>query len=208
MRIAIFEDNQAFRESLVLLLGMQPDMEVVGMFHNTIHVVEEVKKCGPDIVIMDIDLPGIPGYDAVRLIKKDFPKVEVIMFTVFDDSERIFLSLQNGASGYLLKNTSPEAMILALYDLQNGGSPITPAIARKVISYFSKQSIEPNDYNLSSREIQILQLLVQGNSYQSIGDSLSISIDTVRSHIRKVYEKLQVHSRTQAIHKAQSENLI
>lgn len=209
MRIAIFEDNKQFRESLSLFIKLSEGYEVVGLFSNTVHVVEDVRECIPDIVIMDIDIPGSKGYDAVKMIKQFFPEMDIIMFTVFDDAESIFKSLQNGAVGYLLKNTDPQQMIEAIQEVKRGGSPITPSIARKVVAYFSQQhQTQKPSINLSPREIQLLNALVHGSSYAKIASDFMISIDTVRSHIRNIYEKLQVNSKTQAIFKARNENII
>jgi DNA-binding NarL/FixJ family response regulator len=174
-----------------------------------VHVVEDVRECIPDIVIMDIDIPGSKGYDAVKMIKQFFPEMDIIMFTVFDDADSIFKSLQNGAVGYLLKNTNPQQMIEAIQEVKRGGSPITPSIARKVVAYFSQQhQTQKPSINLSPREIQLLNALVHGSSYAKIASDFMISIDTVRSHIRNIYEKLQVNSKTQAIFKARNENII
>ena len=168
----------------------------------------------PDVVLMDIDLPGISGIEAVPLVKAVSPAIQVLMLTVFDDEDKLFQAIRNGASGYLLKHTSPSELLAAIFDLHRGGSPMTASIARKVLLHFQSapapapQQLPAEDYRLSTRELDIVKGLVAGYSYKLIGADLGISIDTVRSHIRSIYDKLQVNSKTEAILKAMREKLV
>jgi DNA-binding NarL/FixJ family response regulator len=151
---------------------------------------------------MDIDLPGKSGIEGVREVKSAYPKVEVIMITVFEDDDRIFKALQAGATGYLLKKTSLHSMIQAIQEVHAGGAPMSPSIARKVLQMpFALKNDNVSEYNLSQREIEIMKLLSKGLSYKMVAEELFISIDTVRSYIKRIYEKLHVHSITEAIHK-------
>jgi len=163
----------------------------------------------PDVVLMDIDLPGINGIEAVSIVKSVSPSTQVIMLTVFDNEEKIFQAIRNGASGYLLKNSSPTEIVDSIFDVYRGGSPMTASVARKVLQYFQHQpKAQKPDYNLSEREQEILKGLVNGYSYKLIANEYFISIDTVRSHIRHIYDKLQVNSKTEAVLKAINEGLV
>ncbi|HYE53463.1 MAG TPA: response regulator transcription factor, partial [Chitinophagaceae bacterium] len=160
------------------------------------------------VVLMDIDLPGINGIEAAGIVKAVSPKTQVIMLTVFDNEEKIFQAIRNGASGYLLKNSSPSEIIESIFDVNRGGSPMTANVARKVLQYFQQQPKQKTDYNLSEREQEILKGLVNGYSYKLIANEYFISIDTVRSHIRHIYDKLHVNSKTEAVLKAINEGLV
>ena len=207
--VFIYEDNDNLRESLCSLLSLTEQYEVQGAFANCSQVEEQVKTYVPDVILMDIDMPGTNGIDAVAIVKAVSPKTQVIMLTVFDNEERIFNAIRNGASGYLLKHTSPSEIIESIFDVNKGGSPMTANVARKVLQYFQSQpKAHKEDYNLSERELQIVKGLVSGYSYKAIATELFISIDTVRSHIRRIYEKLHVNSKTEAVLKAINEGLV
>jgi DNA-binding NarL/FixJ family response regulator len=157
---------------------------------------------------MDIQMPQVNGIEGVRIIKEFFPDVHVIMQTVFEDDEKIFDAMRFGASGYILKKTDPQQIIVAIEDVLNGGSPMTPSIATRVIHFFRKQNDKrPEHYGLSDREAEILQYLVDGLSYKMIADKVNISYNTVNSHIKKIYDKLQVHSVSEAVSKAIRNNI-
>jgi DNA-binding NarL/FixJ family response regulator len=202
IKVAIVEDNNTLRHSLESLLASAEGMECVAMMSNLRNVVSELNKSKPDVVLMDIGLPDISGIEGVRTVKANFPSVQILMFTVFEDDEKIFDAIRNGASGYLLKKSSSSDIIDAIRELQAGGAPMSAAIARKVIQSF--QSVTPSaitDYDLTAREKEILYSLVDGLSYKKIAEKYFISISTVRTHITNIYEKLHVHSKAQAVAK-------
>lgn len=200
-RLAIFEDHLNLREALTVLLNAEPTFEVVLARPNCLNVREEILDTMPEIVLMDIDLPEIDGIQAVNMIKEVAPDISIIMLTVFEDDDKIFRAIQAGADGYLLKNAVGAQLVSAIKDTSNGGSPISPGVASKVLNAFRQKFEQPN-FGLSAREQQILELLVKGLSYKLIADQSHVSIDTVRSHIKNIYIKLQVNSATEAVSKA------
>lgn len=212
-RIAIFDDNKNIRDSISLLLGTSPQFNIVGSFDNVFFCLGDIKECNPDIVLMDIEMPGMDGIEAVRIIKKEHPQIQILMQTVFEDDDRVFDSICAGASGYILKNHLNIRLIDALTELQFGGSPMSPSIARKVlnrlqvISVSQKKEIIP-DYNLTPREKEVLTEIVNGLSYKMIAAELNISYETVRSHIKKIYDKLHVASLTEAVAKAINQRIV
>ncbi|UOQ69733.1 response regulator [Hymenobacter volaticus] len=214
INLIYYEDNRELREGLAFLVEATPGLKLLGAFGNCHNLPEEVRTLRPDVVLMDIDLPGISGIEAVPLVKAVSPTIQVLMLTVFDDEDKLFQAIRNGASGYLLKHTSPSELLAAIFDLHRGGSPMTASIARKVLLHFQNaqapapQQLPAEDYRLSTRELDIVKGLVAGYSYKLIGADLGISIDTVRSHIRSIYDKLQVNSKTEAILKAMREKLV
>ena len=209
IKVIYYEDNNNLREGIAFLIQSTPGLELLATFSNADTVAEDVRQLRPDVVLTDIDMPGTNGIDAVAIIKSVAPETQVIMLTVFDNEEKIFNAIRNGASGYLLKHTSPSEIIDSIFDVYNGGSPMTANVARKVLQYFQQQpKVQKQDYKLSERELEIVKGLVNGYSYKTIGQELFISIDTVRSHIRSIYEKLQVHSKTEAVTKAINEKLV
>jgi DNA-binding NarL/FixJ family response regulator len=206
--IVIFDDNPGRRESLRMLLESRENFIVTGEFPDCSNVKAEIEKLRPDVVLMDIQMPQVNGIEGVRIIKEFFPDVHVIMQTVFEDDEKIFDAMRFGASGYILKKTDPQQIIVAIEDVLNGGSPMTPSIATRVIHFFRKQNDKrPEQYGLSDREAEILQYLVDGLSYKMIADKVNISYNTVNSHIKKIYDKLQVHSVSEAVSKAIRNNI-
>lgn len=206
VKVIIYDDNPSRRDSLGLLIGSDHRLELLGAMADCSNVVEEVRHLMPDVILMDIQMPGIDGIEAVRMIHQEFPAVKVIMQTVFEDDEKIFNSLKNGASGYILKKAAPEKVIEAIRDVYEGGAPITPAVAGKVLQFFINLQVPAvpiaDEFALSAREIEILAYLSEGLSYKMIADRCHISVHTVAAHIRKIYEKLQVNSATEAIAKA------
>ncbi|WP_152765087.1 response regulator transcription factor [Salmonirosea aquatica] len=213
IKITYYEDNRDLREGITFLLQATPGLEMLGAFGDCSHLSQELQTLRPDVVLMDIDLPGLSGIDAVPIVKAASPDTQVLMLTVFDNDEKIFQAIRNGASGYLLKHTPPSEIVSAIFDIHRGGSPMTANIARRVLQFFqSQQKVVPQpereDYRLSARELDIVKGLVNGYSYKLIADDLHISIDTVRSHIRHIYDKLQVNSKTEAILKAMREGLV
>ena len=202
IKLAIVEDNTALRQSLEQLFNRTSNMKCVASLNNLLNVVSEFQKSQPDIVLMDIGLPAINGIEGVRTVRSNFENIQVIMFTVFEDDEKIFEAIRSGASGYLLKKTPPEEILDAINELYEGGAPMSPSIARKVIQAFQvKPSSVLEDYQLTSREKEILYALVDGLSYKKIAEKYFVSIHTVRSHISSIYEKLHVNSKSQAVAK-------
>lgn len=208
IKVAVFDDNKDRRESLEYLIKMHPDLECVGTYESCLLVTQHIKERKPDVVLMDIDMPDVNGIDAAKQIKELSPNTVVIMQTVFEDDDKVFQSLKNGASGYLLKKTSPEKIIEAIREAHDGGAPITPSIASKMLKFFQESKAPATTYSLTEREKSILSLLVDGLSYKMIAEREAISFHTVNSHIRKIYEKLHVHSLGEAVSKALKENLI
>lgn len=208
IRVAIFDDNANQRESLEYFISMFDDLNLVGAFQDCTEVENTIALSKPDVVLMDIDMPQISGIEATKIIKSKFPRTVIIMQTVFEDDDKVFDSLKNGASGYLLKKTSPEKIVEAIRDAYEGGSPITPSIATKMLRYFQEQIPAKENYSLTEREKNILSSMVDGLSYKMIASKENISFHTVNSHIRKIYEKLHVHSLGEAVSKALRENII
>ncbi|MDP4129320.1 MAG: response regulator transcription factor [Bacteroidota bacterium] len=202
IKVAIVEDNPSLRNSLINLFDKTEGIKCVAALDNLMNVVSDIGHALPDIVLMDIGLPHISGIEGVRTLKTNFPKIQIMMFTVFDDEERIFDAIKTGASGYLLKKTPPEEIVQAIQDLYYGGAPMTPSIARKVIQSFQSESPDPTDaFRLTVRENEILYSLVDGLSYKKIAEKYCISISTIRTHICNIYSKLHVHSKTAAVAK-------
>jgi|SRR5690606_7866339 len=207
-RVLLYEDNSQLRESVGTLIMLSGDYVLAGSFGDVTKAVQQVKDLLPDIIIMDIDLPGINGIEAVKNIRSFNHDVPIIMLTVFDDNEHVLDAICAGASGYLLKKFLPEKLMNAIQEVLDGGAPMSPGIARLVIGKLQQQEQRKNDYQLTPREQEILGNLSNGSSYKMIAAELEISIDTVRAHIKKVYEKLQVHSQTEAVAKAINEGLV
>jgi len=202
IKVAIVEDNTALRSSLANLLNNSEGMQCVAVMGNLQNIVSELNKARPDIILMDIGLPEISGIEGVRTVKSNFPLMQILMFTVFEDDEKIFEAIRSGASGYILKKTPPTQIIEAVRELSGGGAPMSDTIARKIIQSFQSKSVSPvDDYSLTVREKEILYSLVDGLSYKKIADKYFISISTVRTHISSIYEKLHVHSKAQAVAK-------
>lgn len=196
--ISIIEDQPEVRESLVACLGNEPGMCCVGAHASGEDALQKIPKENPDVVLVDINLPGMNGIRCVARLKKRLPNLQILMLTTYDDGDLIFDSLRAGANGYLLKNISHEELVLAVQEVHSGGAPMSLQIARKVINFFHQTNPASEIENLSARELEILRLLAKGHRYKEIADQLSINIGTVRTHISHVYEKLHVNSRTEA----------
>lgn len=213
LRIAIFDDNKNIRDSITMLLSTNPEFEVVGSFSHVLDCIDDIREVIPDVILMDIEMPGMGGIEAVKLIKKEFPHIQVMMQTVFEDDDRVFDSICAGASGYILKNHLNTKLLEAIEELRYGGSPMSPSIARKVLLKMQQvyQYIRPEqapEYNLTPREKEVLGCIVEGLSYKMIADRLNISYETVRSHVKKIYEKLHVASLTEAVAKAINQRIV
>jgi DNA-binding NarL/FixJ family response regulator len=207
VKILIFEDNIDLREGLCQLLMLREEYQIVGNFGEASQAKEIVKKCSPDIILMDIDMPGVNGVEAVRQIREQDLTTQIIMLTVFDDNKHVFDALMAGANGYLLKRNVSDRLVLAIQEVLEGGAPMSPSIARLVIDQLHIQK-PTNQYMLSDREKEILKSLSKGNSFKLIAADLEISFETVRTHIKRIYDKLHVHSQGEAISKALHEKLV
>jgi DNA-binding NarL/FixJ family response regulator len=214
IQVAIVEDSREIREGLSILIDSSPGFRCVAACESAEEALIQLPKALPDVALMDIQLPGMSGIECIRILKTRMPKLQIMMLTVFEDHDRIFQSLAAGASGYLVKKTPPQRILEAIQDLHAGGSPMSNQIARRVVDAFRQPAPKPQSsapvareaQHLSAREWEILQHLAQGFLYKEIADSLKISIETVRTHIRNIYEKLHVHSRTEALLKVFPDN--
>lgn len=204
IRVAIFEDNHHLRDGLFNLLEASKDFTCVGAFAHCMHVVENIEETRPDVILMDIEMPEVSGIEAVKRIRVKFPDVKILMETIFEDDDKIFQSICNGAQGYILKNMPPEEILNSIKEIQEGGAPMSPVIASKVLTQFryNLSGATTESFNLSAREKEILKCLVDGMSYKLIADACFISADTVNGHIKNIYKKLQVHSKSEAVIKA------
>jgi DNA-binding NarL/FixJ family response regulator len=207
VKILIFEDNNNLREGLCQLLMLREEFQLVGNYGEARQAKEIVIKCRPDVILMDIDMPGINGVEAVRQIREYDLTTQIIMLTVFDDNSHVFDALMAGANGYLLKRNVSDRLVLAIQEVLEGGAPMSPSIARLVIDQLHVQKTT-NQYMLSEREREILRSLSKGNSFKLIAADLGISFETVRTHIKRIYDKLHVHSQGEAISKALHEKLV
>jgi DNA-binding NarL/FixJ family response regulator len=207
--VLIYEDNNSLRESLANLLQLTGSFKVLGTFSHCLDAEAQVKQYTPDVILMDIDMPGRTGIEAVQKIRTVDNKVQVIMLTVFDDNTHVYEALYAGANGYLLKKYASDKLISAIEEVLQGGAPMSPSIARMVINHMQKSTPAPTtDYQLTPREKEILQSLSGGNSFKMIGAELGISLDTVRTHIKRIYDKLHVRSQIEAVSKAINEKLV
>jgi DNA-binding NarL/FixJ family response regulator len=210
VRVAIFEDNKHLRESLFYLINGTEGLCCTGAYPDGNDLQFQLKKSMPDVVLMDIEMPGINGIEAVKLIRQQFPTVQVLMQTIFHDDDNIFNAICAGASGYILKTTSPAGYVEAIKDVYNGGSPMTGSIARRVLELFQR-NISPaasTDYQLTPKEKEILQQLVKGKSFKMIADAIGATYETVRTHMKNIYAKLHVNSNTEAVSKALQEKIV
>jgi DNA-binding NarL/FixJ family response regulator len=205
--LAIVEDLSEVREGLNQFLSLNPEFKVLDTFKTAEEALYEIPRLKPDIVIMDINLPGMNGIECIRQVKSKSPSTQFMMFTVYENDEKVIDALKAGASGYLLKNTGLFELVESLKELYNGGSPMSSNIARKLVTIFREQQNEMTHVGiLSNRENEILQLLSKGLLYKEIASQVDIAVGTVRQHIHKIYEKLHVQNRTEAINKALGKN--
>lgn len=200
IKVALVDDDEGIRTSLAALIRREPAFRLVGDYANAETAVMEIPQHRPDVVLMDINLPGMNGVECVRQLKGALPQVQFLMLTVYEDSDSLFNSLKAGASGYLLKRTASERLLDAIRDVHDGGSPMSPQLARRVVMFFNQPAAtESTMARLTAGEREFLDQLAKGYAYKEIADRMNISIDTVRSYVRTVYEKLHVHSRTEAV---------
>ena len=214
IRVAIFEDNKLVRDSFEVILNGTDGFICTGSFSSCNSLVHDVKRSQPDVILMDIEMNGINGIEATKTIKQEFPSIKILIQTVFEDDDKVFSAICAGASGYMLKKTSPAKLIEATREVYEGGAPMSPGIASKVLTLFQKfappepKSPDYESSNLSKREKEILLLMMEGDNFHAIAKKLFLSYDTVRTHVRSIYKKLHVASVNQAIVKAFKQRLI
>jgi DNA-binding NarL/FixJ family response regulator len=212
IRVAIFEDNKLVRDALEAILNGTPGYTCCGISVDGNHWENDIKRYTPDVVLMDIEMPGLSGIEVTQHINDVFPEIKILIQTVFNDSEKIFQALCAGASGYILKNDPPHKYLEAINEVYNGGAPISASVAKKVLGFFANKNVVltspgSTDYQLSDREKEILSLMVEGHNYKTIADKSFISYETVRTHVKHIYKKLHVASRSEAVMKAIQQGL-
>ncbi len=208
--VAVVEDDRITREGLALLLRATPGYTLAGAFGSVEEALARSLAMDPDVILLDLHLPGRSGYEGVRLLKQRYPSASVLMLTVFEDTANIFRCLCAGADGYILKRTPPAELLGFIREAVSGGAPMSPEVARKLINLFRKLEPDPQvaACHLTEQETRLLRLLADGHNYESAGGQLGISVNTVRKHVRSVYQKLHVHSKAEAVSKALRAGLI
>jgi DNA-binding NarL/FixJ family response regulator len=207
--VGLIDDEPAIRRGLGLLINGTPGYRCAGTFGSVEEGLSGLGRDLPQVLLLDINLPGISGSEGVRLIREEYPSLQVLMLTVYDEDEHIFESICNGASGYLLKRTPPAELLAAIRAVHHGGAPMSPEVARKVVQLFHKTGpVEKLDNRLTPHELRLLGMLSEGYSYQAIADRLQVSINTIRDHIRNIYDKLHVHSKAEAVRKVLKSRMI
>lgn len=212
IRVAIFEDNKLVRDALEAILNGTPGFTCCGIAADGNRWEDDIKRSLPDVILMDIEMPGLSGIEVTQHITDVFPEIKILIQTVFNDSEKIFQALCAGASGYILKNDPPHKYLEAINEVYNGGAPISASVAKKVLGFFANKNVVltapgSTDYLLSDREKEILGLMVDGHNYKTIADKSFISYETVRTHVKHIYKKLHVVSRSEAVLKAIQQGL-
>jgi DNA-binding NarL/FixJ family response regulator len=210
IRVVVIDDNHQRVESLCMLVESDPRLLLVASYHDGTEVEAHMLESQPDVVLMDIEMPNVDGIEAVRRIKAAYPHIKILMQTVFEDDEKIFDAISSGASGYILKRTEPSKVIDAIVEVFEGGSPITPSVATRILALYrsQQQSGDVEQFDLSEREKEVLQYLAGGHSYKMIAAACNISYHTVNAHIKKIYEKLHVRSVGEAVNLALSKKLV
>jgi len=209
IRVAIVEDDRSTRQALALLINGTPGYACEKTFWSVEEALQLLGGQGPDVLLLDIHLPGMPGSDGVKVFHQRYPSTQVLMLTVYDEQDKVFESICNGACGYLLKKTPPVKLLEAIREAHEGGAPMSPEIARKVVALFQKTGPPARiDQELTPQEVRLLGLLADGYSYQSSARKLNISVNTVRNYIRSIYDKLHVHSKSEAVSKALRSRII
>lgn len=211
-KIVIYEDNHDLRESLYALLNGTTGFEVLGAFTNCTNILSQIAHLQPNVILMDIDMPGTNGIEGLKIVNANFPAINVIMLTVFETNDFIFDAIRAGAVGYLLKKSSPVEIIKAIEEVKNGGTVMTPSIARKVLQFFPKEPYksakEEELESLTEREMEVLNLLTKGFTYRMAAYELGIGTETIRTYIKRIYNKLHVHSNTEAVAVALGKSIV
>ena len=209
IKVAIIEDRREIREGLATLINFTDGFECVGKYNSMEEAISSIRHRMPDVVLSDIGLPGMDGIEGVKILKEKYPQIVILMLSVYEDDERIFHALCAGAVGYLLKKTPPTKILESLREAIGGGAPMSPEVARRVITVFKDyRPPERVDYDLTPHEIRLLKLLVEGHTYKSAAARLNVTINTIAFHLKNIYEKLQVHSKSEAVAKALQARLI
>jgi DNA-binding NarL/FixJ family response regulator len=209
LAVSVIEDDRGTRDGLAALVGGTPGFRCAGTYASVEDALSGMAAAVPDVVLLDIHLPGVLGSEGVRLLRDRYPRTQVLMLTVFSEEERVFESLCNGACGYLLKKTAPARLLDAITEAHQGGSPMSPEIARKLVAALQRTApVEKPEQALTPNETRIVRMLAEGDSYQDVGERLGITVNTVRNYIRSIYEKLQVHTKSAAVSKALRGRLI
>jgi DNA-binding NarL/FixJ family response regulator len=206
--VGLCDDNDVFRDSLEQFINDTPGFRVDISASTPAQLMPFCEKAQPEIILMDIDIPGVNGIEATRKLKKLYPEIFILMLTVYEDEEKIFDAILAGASGYLLKKSSPDRIIEAFHEVKEGGASMSPLIVRKVLNHFSEKQPAIKEYDLSNQEKKVLECLVRGCSYKLIASECHISMGTVRFHINNIYKKLHINSKSEAVAKAINENLV
>jgi DNA-binding NarL/FixJ family response regulator len=209
IQVAIVEDEREIREGLATLIGETPEYRVSAAYASAEQALEGIAKCVPDVALVDIGLPGMTGVEAIRLLRQRYPALPCLVLTSYDDDDRVFAAMCAGACGYLLKKTRPARLLDAIREIQEGGAPMTPQIARQVVELFRNNHPPANaKYHLTPQEIKLLKLLVDGHSYKTAAFELGITVHAISFHVRHVYTKLEVHSKSEAVAKALRHRLV
>jgi DNA-binding NarL/FixJ family response regulator len=211
IRVTIFDDNKRLLDSLSVLIDGSAGFEIANTYTDCSDLIHKINTSQPDVILMDIEMPGINGIEAVKIVKQKFPQINVMMQTTFEDDENVFAAICAGASGYILKNTPPAKILDNIVEVYQGGSPMSPSVARKVLGFLQQPKLDTTvaeHYNLSPREKEVLSCLVKGMSYKMIADNCNIGYETVRSHMKKIYEKLHVASMVEAVAKAINQKIV
>jgi DNA-binding NarL/FixJ family response regulator len=207
IKLVIYDDNVQRRKSLEALMMLQDEIDCIASFEDCGNVAFEMEHYQPDIVLMDIEMPNVNGIEGVAIIKKTYPEIRIIMQTVFEDEEKIFAALQAGAEGYILKNAGADKIIQSIKEVHAGGAYMTPSVALRVMKHFKQTPVNIN-YNLTNKEQEVLTLLSEGNSYKMVADKMAVTYFTVNAHVKKIYQKLQVHSVSEAVSLAFKNNMV
>ncbi len=210
IRITIFEDNDPLRQLLTTVFDNSNEFTLTGAYTDATDIINDLKHDKPAMILMDIDMPGTNGLQALKQVKQYDPSIKVVMHTVFEDNDKIFEAICSGADGYLLKSATEQELVQSLLQVQAGGAMMTPSVARKVLTLFARFAPQRNgeEYHLTTREKEVLRLLIKGYSYKMIAAELNLAVETVRTYIKRMYEKLQVHSMSAAVAKALKEGLV
>ena len=212
IRVAIFEDNKLVRDALQTILNGTPGYACSGAFTDGNRWDQDIRRSDPDVILMDIEMPGLNGIEITKRITEKFPEIKILIQTVFNDSDKIFNALCAGASGYILKSDPPHKYLEAISEVYKGGAPISASVAKKLLGFFSNKNVvlvvpDNSDYQLSERERELLKLMVEGHNYKDIAEKAFISYETVRTHVKHIYKKLHVASRSEAVMKAVQQGL-